>query len=82
MNLSFKNRITFYFVSATALLMLLAFLAVYFVVSETVFNNLDSDLLFEAKKHVKEVNLLDNNLASLCFTYRPLTGWLSKCKLG
>jgi len=54
-NLSFRKRIATYFMLATALIILLVFGTVYFIVQQTVYHNLDSDLSFEAGKHLEEV---------------------------
>jgi signal transduction histidine kinase len=57
MNLSFKNRIAFHYMIATAAIMAITFGTIYFVVQETVFRNLDSDLYFEAEKHTHEIKI-------------------------
>lgn len=57
MNLSFRKRIAMRFMLATALIILLVFGTVYFIVQQTVYRNLDNDLLFEASKHLKEVRM-------------------------
>lgn len=62
MNLNFKNRIAFYYMIATALIMAVVFGAIYIVVQETVFSNLDSDLSYEAEKHTKEIKIIGNSI--------------------
>jgi signal transduction histidine kinase len=55
MNLSFRNRIALHYMIATALIMAVAFTVVYFVVQETMYQNLDNDLSIEAEKHTEEI---------------------------
>ncbi|SRX75296.1 sensor histidine kinase [Aequorivita antarctica] len=62
MNLSFQNRIALYYMIATAVIMAVAFTAVYFVVQETVFQNLDNDLSFEAEKHTGEIKIVGDSI--------------------
>jgi signal transduction histidine kinase len=62
MSLSFKNRIALYYMIATALIMALAFTVVYFVVQETVYQNLDHDLSFEAEKHSGEIKIVGDSI--------------------
>lgn len=53
--LSFKRRIASNFIVATAFIVAVVFVAVYVTVYITVYNRLDSDLTYEAEKHLKEV---------------------------
>jgi len=62
MSLSFKNRIALYYMTATAIIMAVAFTVVYFVVQETVFQNLDQDLSFEAEKHTGEIKIVGDSI--------------------
>lgn len=62
MSLSFKNRIALHYMTATALIMALAFTVVYFVVQETVYQNLDHDLSFEAEKHSGEIKIVGDSI--------------------
>jgi HAMP domain-containing protein len=62
MNLSFRNRIAFHYMLATALIIAIAFTAIYFVVSNSVFRNLDNDLSFEAHKHTNEINIIGDSI--------------------
>lgn len=62
MNLSFQNRIALYYMIATAVIMAVAFTTVYFVVQETVFQNLDNDLSFEAEKHTGEIKIVGDSI--------------------
>lgn len=63
MNLSFKNRIAFYYMIATAIIMACAFFAIYFVVRVTVMRNLDNDLSYEAQKHTHEIKMIGDSIA-------------------
>jgi len=67
MNLSFKNRLAFYYMLATAIIMAMVFSIVYFIVQNTVYQNLDNMLSFEARKHTKEIKIKEN---SLYFTHK------------
>jgi len=62
MNLSFKNRIALHYMIATAIIMAVAFTAVYFVVQGVVYQNLDSDLSFEAEKHTREIKIVGDSI--------------------
>ncbi len=62
MNLSFQNRIALHYMIATAVIMAVAFTTVYFVVQETVFQNLDNDLSFEAEKHTGEIKIVGDKI--------------------
>ncbi len=62
MNLSFKNRIAFHYMLATAIIMAVVFGAIYFAVQETVMNNLDNDLSFEAEKHTGEIEIIGDSI--------------------
>ncbi|HNP68741.1 sensor histidine kinase [Aequorivita marisscotiae] len=62
MKLSFRNRIALHYMIATAVIMVVAFIAVYFVVKETVYQNLDDDLSFEAEKHTGEIIIVGDSI--------------------
>ena len=62
MNLSFKNRIAFHYMLATAIIMAIVFGAIYFTVQETVINNLDNELSYEAEKHAGEIEIIGDSL--------------------
>lgn len=55
MSLNFKTRIAFHYMIATAIIMVVAFGGIYFIVQQTVIRNLDNDLSYEAKKHSGEI---------------------------
>ena len=63
MSLSFKNRIAFHFMIATAIIMATAFGAIYFIVQQTVLSNLDRDLSYEAHKHTGEIKIKGDTIA-------------------
>ncbi len=62
MNLSFKNRLAIYYMLATAIIIAGVFGIVYFIVQNTVYQNLDTMLSFEARKHTKEIEIEENTL--------------------
>ncbi len=47
---------------ATAIIMAVAFGVVYFVVQETVYQKLDSDLSYEAEKHANEIKIVGDSI--------------------
>uniref|UniRef100_UPI00404AC429 sensor histidine kinase n=1 Tax=Gelidibacter sp. TaxID=2018083 RepID=UPI00404AC429 len=55
MTTSFKNRIAFHYMIATAIIMVVVFIVIYFAVKSVVYSNIDKDLSYEADKHTKEV---------------------------
>lgn len=62
MNLSFRNRIALHYMIATAIIVAVVFSAVFFVVQETVYQNLDNDLTYEAEKHTDEIKILGDSI--------------------
>jgi signal transduction histidine kinase len=62
MNFSFRKRIATHFMLATALIILLVFGTVYFIVRQTVYHNLDSDLSYETGKHLNEIRITENTI--------------------
>lgn len=62
MNFSFRKRIATRFMLATALIILLVFGTVYFIVRQSVYSNLDNDLSFESRKHLTEIELKENTI--------------------
>lgn len=62
MNVSFQNRIAFYYMIATAVIMAIVFTTVYTIVRGTVYANLDRDLTFEAEKHAEEIKVTGSTL--------------------
>ncbi|MCL6218834.1 sensor histidine kinase [Zunongwangia pacifica] len=57
MKLKFKDRIAFYYMLATALIVAFAFCVVFILVKEAVYQNLDEDLNYEADIHLQETKL-------------------------
>jgi signal transduction histidine kinase len=47
---------------ATAIIMAVVFTAIFFIVQETVFRNLDNDLSYEAKKHIGEIKIFGDSI--------------------
>ncbi|WP_452218680.1 sensor histidine kinase [Lacinutrix undariae] len=47
---------------ATAIIMAVAFTAVYFVVKGVVYQNIDNDLSFEAEKHTEEIKVVGDSI--------------------
>ncbi|NOQ71729.1 MAG: HAMP domain-containing protein [Crocinitomix sp.] len=62
MSLSFKKRIATHFMLATALIIAFVFGVVYFIVQQSVYQNIDNDLSFEANKHTHEIELNDGGI--------------------
>jgi len=62
MNLSFKNRIAFNYLIATAFIIAMVFGFVYLFVQCTVYQNLDEELSFEAKKHSQEIKIVGDSV--------------------
>lgn len=62
MSLSFKNRVALHFILATAFVVAAVFGVVYFIVQQTVYQNIDDDLSFEVNKHTKEIYLTKDGI--------------------
>ncbi len=62
MNLSYKNRISFYYMLITGLTMAAVFTGIYFVVKTSLYQHIDSDLWYEAKVHAEEVGVAHNEI--------------------
>jgi signal transduction histidine kinase len=62
MSLNFKNRISIYYLTATAIIIAVVFGIVFLIVKNTVYQNLDNDLSFEAKKHTKEITIRGDSI--------------------
>ena len=58
--LSLRNRISFYFLGATAVLVLILFIAIYYVVHKTVYTHLDDDLKAESGEVFKGIVILND----------------------
>lgn len=62
MELSFKNRIALYYLLATASVVTVVFLLIYFVVQTAVYRELDDDLSYEAHKHATEIFIRNDSI--------------------
>lgn len=62
MKLNFRNRIAFRYLVATAALMALVFAAIFFIVKNTVTQNIDNDLSYEAAKHSGEIAISGDSI--------------------
>lgn len=62
MVLSFKNRIAFLYMLATALIIAVVFGIVFFSVRSIVYDNVDSNLSYEASKHSKEIVITHDSI--------------------
>ena len=60
--MTFKNRIAFYYMIATAIIIAVVFAVVYVIVNGTVYRNLDNDLSYEAQKHTSEIEFHGDSL--------------------
>lgn len=56
--LSFKNRIAFYYLLSTALIVFVVFIIIYFVVSSSVIFDVNRDLNIEIERHLEDVKKL------------------------
>lgn len=72
-NLSFTNRIAFYFILSTGILVFLIFFATYQIVSSAVNNRVDENLRAEASHHFSELKTDKGKLA-----FRDLDEWKEK----
>ncbi len=53
--MTFKDRIAFHYLITASSLIAIVFIIIYLIVSTTVYSNLDSALIYEAHKHLKDV---------------------------
>lgn len=67
MNLTFKNRIAFSYILVTAIVIAVTFLSIFFLVRNTIFSTIDSDLNFEVQKHRQEITVTGE---SIFFTHK------------
>jgi signal transduction histidine kinase len=61
-NNSIKDRIAFYYLLATAIVMAVVFGFIYFSVHRTVWANLDGDLSYEAAQHTTEIMIMGDTI--------------------
>jgi signal transduction histidine kinase len=62
MKLSFKNRIALNYLWATSAVVAVVFLLVYFIVRQTIYENVDRVLSIEAYKHTAEVSIVGDSI--------------------
>lgn len=62
MSLSFKDRIAFNYMIATALVIAVVFVSVFAIVRATVVSNVDKDLAQEAKRHLLEIQVVNGSV--------------------
>ncbi len=60
--MTFKDRIASYYLIAAASVIAIVFAIIYFIVSATVYSNLDSALVYEAHKHIKDIVVNDDSI--------------------
>lgn len=60
--MTFKDRIALHYLLTASSLIAIVFIIIYLIVSTTVYSNLDSALIYEAHKHLKDVTINDNHL--------------------
>ncbi|WP_170134453.1 sensor histidine kinase [Echinicola strongylocentroti] len=62
MKLDFKNRIALYYLMATSVISILAFVFIYFMVKDTMYDSLDHSLSYEARKHLSEIAVVADTI--------------------
>ena len=60
--MTFKNRIALHYLITASSLIATVFVIIYLIVSTTVYSNLDSALIYEAQKHLKDVVVEEDSL--------------------
>ena len=71
--LSLRNRISFYYLGATAVLVLILFITIYYVVHKTVYTHLDNDLKAESGEVFKGIVILNDK-----FIFANPYEWIEK----
>ena len=61
LKLSFRNRIAFYYIISSALLITLVFIVIYQMVSLSVYEHINDDIQNEVEKHINEIEIDTNN---------------------
>jgi signal transduction histidine kinase len=59
---SFKNRIAFYYIITTGLLIFVVFFSIYSIVKISVYSHINDDIKSEVNKHLTEVEIKDNHI--------------------
>lgn len=62
MKLSFRNRLAISYLGATAIIIAVVFGIVFFIVKSTVYQNIDRDLSYEARKHSEEIEVVGDHI--------------------
>ncbi len=60
--MTFKDRIASYYLVAAASVIAVVFAIIYFIVSTTVYSNLDSALIYESQKHLKDIIIKQDSI--------------------
>ncbi len=63
--LSIKNRIAFYYILGTAILILMIFVAIREIVSVTIHSQIDDNIETEVQKHVREIKVVNAQIELL-----------------
>lgn len=63
--LSIKNRIAFYYILGTAILILMLFVAIREIVSVTIHSQIDDNIETEVQKHIREIKVVDAQIELL-----------------
>lgn len=59
---SFKNRIAFYYIITTGLLISVVFFFIYSIVKISVYSHINDDIKSEVNKHLTEIEIKDNHI--------------------
>lgn len=59
---SFKNRIAFYYIITTGLLISVVFFSIYSIVKISVYSHINDDIKSEVNKHLTEVEIKENHI--------------------
>ncbi|AWG22450.1 two-component sensor histidine kinase [Flavobacterium faecale] len=65
--LSFKNKIAFYYLISTAILIFVVFFFIYTIVKQNVNSHLNNDILKEVKNHLNEISIKDGKFHLIHF---------------
>ena len=58
--LSLKNRIAFYYIISTAMLIFVVFIIIYSIVSFTVYSNVNENINYEVSEYLEKIQFKDN----------------------
>ncbi|GEM54119.1 two-component sensor histidine kinase [Flavobacterium branchiophilum NBRC 15030 = ATCC 35035] len=62
---SYKNRMAFYYILSTALLIFAVFFVIYYTVSMSVYNHVNQDIESEVSKHLSEIEIKNGQIRLL-----------------